>query len=71
LYTIAEFGCPAVIILLACLGLLIVQMLVKAGNAILWNVVEYKKRPVAAVTVVLTVILGFLDLYVHYGVKPK
>jgi hypothetical protein len=46
-------------------------MLVKAGNAILWRVVEYKKGPVAAVTVVLTVILGFLDLYVHYGVKPK
>lgn len=71
LYTIAEFGGPAVIILLACLGLLILQMLVNAGNAILWRVVEYGKGPVAAVTVVLTVILGFLDLYVHFGVKPK
>jgi hypothetical protein len=47
----------------------VLQGAMMALRAVLWRVVEYNKGPVAAFTVIVTVLLGFLDLY--FRVVPK
>jgi hypothetical protein len=64
-YTIVEFGGSAAVVLLACLILVILQGAVVVVRGLLWRIVEYGKGPVAAVTIVLTVIFGVLDLYLR------
>lgn len=70
-YVIAELGVCAAAVLLACMMLAALQGATVTLRAVLWRVVEYGKGPVAACTVIVTVILGLLDLYVRAGAKGK
>jgi len=49
LYTAAEFGTSAAIILLMCFIFAVLQIITLLLRAVLWRVVEYGKGPVAAV----------------------
>lgn len=63
------FSLTSLFILFLSLFFFIMELLLKVVRAIFWRIVEYNKGAFAAITLLITVVLGLAEFYLKYGKK--
>jgi hypothetical protein len=71
LYDIAAYSFVVGIILVATLTFVLAQGVILALRGLAWRITEFNKGPVAAVSIVVTVLCGLLDAYLRTQLPKK